>query len=220
MDIEQVLHDYRKGDADKRLSLFLYYREHRDAFGVIDDQEHRPAEPAVRRGAMNAAGALFMNGIAHSIAAGRRGLSRMRGVLGRYSLVLLKLSFLIGAATDGLAVVPMMHPAVGAALFGANAARLGVEYRYAMAIGASLMAGWTMLLLWGYRKPVERRGVLVITLFPAITGIVAATVYGMTHQVILLNRVIPLLIHLGLLSALMVVSVVLSSGREADASSA
>lgn len=72
-----------------------------------------------------------------------------------------------------------------------------------------------MLLLWGYQRPVERRGILVITLFPAITGIIAATVYGMTHQVILLNRVIPLWIHLGLLSALLLVSVVLSSGREA-----
>jgi hypothetical protein len=77
-----------------------------------------------------------------------------------------------------------------------------------------------MLLLWGYRKPVERRGILVITLFPAITGIIASTVYGMTHQVILLNRVIPLLIHLGLLSALLLVSVVLSSGCKADAPSA
>ncbi len=214
MDSEQVLHAYRKGDENKRMSLFLYYRELRDAFSMIEDQEHA-ADRSVK-------GSLFMNGIVRSVATGRRGMARMRGVLGKYSLVLLKLSFLIGAVTDGLAVVPMMHPAVSAALFGANAAKLGVEYRYAMGIGASLMAGWTMLLLWGYQRPVERRGILVITLFPAITGIIAATVYGMTHQVIILNRVIPLWIHLGLLSALLLVSVVLSSGREAreaDASS-
>lgn len=80
-----------------------------------------------------------MNGIARSVATGRRGLARMRGILGKYSLTLLKLSFLVGAVTDGLAVVPMMHPAVSAALFGANAAKLGVEYRYAMGIGASFM---------------------------------------------------------------------------------
>jgi hypothetical protein len=50
MDIEQVLHDYRNGDEEKRLSLFLFYREFRDEFSWIDEQE-RPADRSpVRRG--------------------------------------------------------------------------------------------------------------------------------------------------------------------------
>lgn len=46
-----------------------------------------------------------------------------------------------------------------------------VEHRYAMGLGASLMAGWTLLLIWADRKPVERRGVLPLTIFPVIFGI-------------------------------------------------
>jgi len=58
-------------------------------------------------------------------------------------------------------------------------------------------------------------------LFPAMTGIIAATVYGVTHNVILLNRVIPLWIHLGVLSVLMAISSVLgrTCNREAAADS-
>jgi hypothetical protein len=191
MDIEQVLHDYRNGDEEKRLSLFLFYREFRDEFSRIDDQDTTVDQPS----------------------------AHLRRAPGKYALTLLRLSFLVGALTDGLAVVPMAHPAVGAALFGGDLERLGVEYGFAMAIGASLMAGWTLLLLWGYRKPVERRGVLIFTLFPAMTGIISATVYGVTRHVILLDRAIPLWIHLGLLSALFAVSYVLGcayAGSEAD----
>lgn len=36
MEIEQALNDYRNGDEDKRLCLFLTYREFRDEFSRID----------------------------------------------------------------------------------------------------------------------------------------------------------------------------------------
>jgi hypothetical protein len=39
MQIDQVLEEYRQGDADKRLSLFLYYRELRDEFACIEQDE-------------------------------------------------------------------------------------------------------------------------------------------------------------------------------------
>ena len=95
---------------------------------------------------------------------------------------LLRVCFLVGAITDGLAVVPMLSPNIGTMLFGGEFARLGVEYRYAMGIGAALMAGWTVLLLWGSVKPIERRDLLVITIFPVVTGIVASTVYGIAQR--------------------------------------
>jgi len=115
---------------------------------------------------------------------------------------LLRVCFLIGAITDGLAVVPMLSPNIGTMLFGGEFARLGVEYRYAMGIGAALMAGWTVLLLWGSVKPIERRDLLVITIFPVVTGIVASTIYGISQLVIEMQRAIPLLVHLGFVSVL------------------
>lgn len=36
MEIEKILDDYRNGDEDKRLSLFLAYRDLRDDFTRID----------------------------------------------------------------------------------------------------------------------------------------------------------------------------------------
>lgn len=36
MEIEEVLNDYRSGEDDKRLSLFLFYRDLRDEFRRID----------------------------------------------------------------------------------------------------------------------------------------------------------------------------------------
>ena len=115
---------------------------------------------------------------------------------------LLRVCFLIGAITDGLAVVPMLSPSVGTMLFGGEFARLGVEYRYAMGIGAALMAGWTVLLVWGSFKPIERRDLLLITICPVVMGIVASTIYGISHHVLELRRTVPLLVHLGFVSVL------------------
>jgi len=45
MNKKQVLQDYRDGDAEKRLSLFLYYRELRNEFSCIDGEiELEPSE--------------------------------------------------------------------------------------------------------------------------------------------------------------------------------
>ena len=41
MNKEQVLQDYRDGDAEKRLSLFLYYRDLRNEFNCIDAEKER-----------------------------------------------------------------------------------------------------------------------------------------------------------------------------------
>jgi hypothetical protein len=123
---------------------------------------------------------------------------------------MLRISFLVGAITDGLAIIPMVFPRIGAALFGGDSSRLGAEYRYAMGIGASLMAGWTALLVWGAMNPIERRDVLILTLVPVVAGNIAATVIAVRNRLVLLSRIIPLWIHLGFMSILFVVSYVLS----------
>ncbi|HLO32694.1 MAG TPA: hypothetical protein VK249_26340 [Anaerolineales bacterium] len=72
------------------------------------------------------------------------------------------------------------------------------------------MAGWTLLLIWGSIDPISRRDILILTLIPVIVGIIACTVMAVHKHVILLNRIVPLWIHLGLLSILFVVSYALS----------
>jgi len=119
-------------------------------------------------------------------------------------------AFLVGAVTDGLAVIPMLSRRVCCALFGGDSSRNSPEYRYAMGIGASLMAGWTLLLLWGAASPIDRRGILLLTVCPIITGIVFATVIAARRGVVLVSRVIPLWIHLGAVSLFYIVVYVLS----------
>jgi hypothetical protein len=70
---------------------------------------------------------------------------------------------LIGAIFDGLVLLPMLIPGLAAKLFGIESFLPGADYHYAMNIAASLMLGWTLLLLWAAMRPMERRGVLGLT---------------------------------------------------------
>lgn len=56
--------------------------------------------------------------------------------------------------------------------------QLGDDYRYAIGMGAPLMLGWTALLLWAGRKPLERTGILPITLL-VVLGEVLMQVWGL-----------------------------------------
>ena len=114
--------------------------------------------------------------------------------------LLARIAFLVAAITDALALVPMLLPRVGAALFGGDSSRATPEYRYAMNLAAALMAGWTVLLFWGAAQPIERRDVLFIVVCPSILGIVSASVAAARRGVIQVRRMVPLWIHLAVLS--------------------
>ncbi len=124
--------------------------------------------------------------------------------------LLIRIAFLVGVFTDGLAIIPMLSRRVGVALFGGDASQGNASYRYAMGIGASLMAGWTLLLLWGAFCPIERRGLLLLTVFPVIAGIVLASNIAANNRVVLRSRVVPVWIHLGCVSLFYLVAYVLS----------
>lgn len=123
---------------------------------------------------------------------------------------LVQAAFLVGALTDGLALVPMLSRRIGVALFGGDVSHGTAAYRYAMGLGASLMAGWTLLLLWGAASPIERRDLLLLTVFPVVTGIVIATVFAARHGVVRVSRLVPLWVHLCSLSIFYVLAYVLS----------
>jgi hypothetical protein len=84
----------------------------------------------------------------------------------------LRISYWTGAIIDGLAGLLMFATAALGYAGRLSSFVPSPEYRYAMGIAAALMFGWTFLLLWGDRKPIARRGILALTVFPVITGIV------------------------------------------------
>jgi len=96
-------------------------------------------------------------------------------------IIWLRISYWVGAIADGFAALRMLFPKIA----------YGVEYRYALGLGASLMIGWTFLLIWADRKPLERKGVLLITAFPVVTGILLAEIYAVATELITFEKMLP-----------------------------
>jgi hypothetical protein len=126
---------------------------------------------------------------------------------------LLRTAYWVGAVMDGLMLFPMLIPSVGAAMFGISDFHPGPEYQYAMGIGASLMAGWTILLLWANLRPVERRGVILITVVPVILGMAASNIYEAASGMVEVGRIVPMLILQGALLVLFLAAYLLSDPR-------
>jgi hypothetical protein len=126
--------------------------------------------------------------------------------------LLARIAFLVAAVTDALALIPMLIPRVGTALFGGDPSRTTPDYRYAMNLAAALMAGWTVLLFWGAAQPMERRDMLLIVVCPSILGIVFASVAAARRGVIKARRMVPLWIHLAVLSSYCLLVYTLSLG--------
>jgi predicted CoA-binding protein len=102
----------------------------------------------------------------------------------------LRVSYWVGAIADGLAAAAMFSPALGSAIYDRSDFEPGVEFQYAMRLGGSLMLGWTLLLLWADRKPLERRGVLPLTVI-VIAGLASAGAYAVSHGFIELEKMLP-----------------------------
>ena len=100
----------------------------------------------------------------------------------------LKIAFLSGIITDALALVPMLYPPMAKFMWGFE--KFSGNYYFAMGYGASLMAGWTLLLIWAYRKPLERRFIAFLTII-VIIGLIAAEIFAIANGSINLNKMIP-----------------------------
>jgi hypothetical protein len=106
-----------------------------------------------------------------------------------------------GALLDVLAAMSMLSPRLFAATAGLADFRPGDDYRYAMGMGASLMIGWTVLLLWADRRPLERRGVLPITLCPVVAGLVLNEIVAVWRGFLPLATTVPIWVVQALLTA-------------------
>lgn len=89
-----------------------------------------------------------------------------------YSLqrLFIKAPYWMGIAADALWAVALVSPRLYGTMTGRPDFAPDLELRLAMGISASLMAGWTLLLAWGVRAPIERRAVILLTAFPVVAG--------------------------------------------------
>ncbi len=107
----------------------------------------------------------------------------------------LRTSYWAGAIADVLIGVLTLVPS-----------RMGLPaFRYPMGLAATVMFAWTILLLWADRKPLERRGVLPITVL-VIVGLMLSGMYSVVSGLFPVSKIIPTSILGGGLIVLMLFS--------------
>ena len=100
----------------------------------------------------------------------------------------LKIAFLAGIITDTLALVPMLYPPMAKLMWGFD--KFSSNYFFAMGYGASLMVGWTLVLIWAYKRPLERRFIAFLTII-VIIGLVVTEIFAIANGSININKMIP-----------------------------
>ena len=91
------------------------------------------------------------------------------------------LPYWLGVGADALWAIALFVPRVFGSLTGISDFEPDRDFRLTMAIGGVLMTGWTVLLLWAVRDPIERRFVILLTAFPVVSGFFAIALIQVLH---------------------------------------
>jgi hypothetical protein len=94
---------------------------------------------------------------------------------------IIKAAYLIGVIADGLWAVALFFPPLFCLLTYNTELNPDFETRMVMGIAASLMLGWTLLLVWAYFKPIERRFILLLTAFPVVLCLFVITLISVIN---------------------------------------
>lgn len=87
----------------------------------------------------------------------------------------------VGVAADALWTIALVFPQLYGILTGNPDLQVDLSQRMALGIAGSLMAGWTLLLAWTAKKPVERRVVMALTAIPVIAGLLIVALTGVVN---------------------------------------
>lgn len=98
---------------------------------------------------------------------------------GQYKrMFLIKVAYWLGIGADALWAVVLLFPQIFGILTGIPDFNPDLLTRLIMGMGGTLMTGWTFLLLWAVRKPIERRFVILLTAFPVVFGMFIVALIG------------------------------------------
>ena len=104
----------------------------------------------------------------------------------------LRISYWWGIIADAVMAILMLFPKLFVRFMNVDLDP-DTGFSYGLRYGAPLMIGWTILLLWADHKPVERKGILLVTL-PVVTGYVIIQVYSLVAGLASLGQTVPLFV--------------------------
>ncbi|PKP35917.1 MAG: hypothetical protein CVU00_00310 [Bacteroidetes bacterium HGW-Bacteroidetes-17] len=78
-------------------------------------------------------------------------------------LFLIKTAYWLGIIADAFWAIGLLFPRIFSILTGKSDFNPDLQFRLVMSIGGIVIAGWTILLLWAVKKPIERRFVILLT---------------------------------------------------------
>lgn len=78
-------------------------------------------------------------------------------------LFLIKTAYWLGIIADAFWSIGLLFPRIFSILTGNSDFNPDLQFRLVMSIGGIVIAGWTILLLWAVRKPIERKFVILLT---------------------------------------------------------
>jgi hypothetical protein len=102
----------------------------------------------------------------------------------------LRVSYWVGAVVDFVAGLMMLIPILFQLMNQPVNFHPSNDFRYAMGMGAPLMFGWTVLLLWADRQPLERKDILPIT-FVVVIGEIITQIWEIIVRFVSLGALIP-----------------------------
>jgi len=114
----------------------------------------------------------------------------------------IKVVLWVGIIMDFVSCVPLLVPSLGARMYGLTFVPSGEEFLLVSRMAAVFMVGWTLLLIWVVQKPVERRGVILLTVFPVLIGLALSPVGAVLSGMITLPFLVPLWIWQAILAGL------------------
>jgi len=105
---------------------------------------------------------------------------------------LLRICYWWGIVADAVMAVLLLWPALFVRVMNLDLVP-DAGFGYGLRMGAPLMIGWTILLLWADRRPVARKDILLLTL-PVVVGYILIEIYSVAAGLAPLAAAIPLFV--------------------------
>ena len=119
-------------------------------------------------------------------------------------ILVIQVTMWLGVILDGLETVAMVIPGLFASTNGITVADAN-SFQFGLWLGAPVMLGWTLILIWGVRRPVERSGILVC-LLPVLLGYLVVEAVGLQKGIAPLQNVLPTVVIQLIMISLTIIS--------------